>query len=228
MSARDAGTKAACQVQPVNAFLEERVAAGHRLVVAPVVGRLEAPGERREVREHHLPDRIVGQQAAESDGQRLVVVVLADQHHAIRPRLGVADREVVLGVQIGRLLDQHVLAGGQGLQRQRQVESRRHGDDDGVDRRVGDGRVVVVVAGRAAELPAVRVGPGSIAARVGDGNPIAEGAQMTTMDACDVSASEEGNAQRSCHSKYWTHRADRWTDRVYTGPPSSQRSGGGR
>ena len=216
------GTKAAGQVQPVNAFLEKRVAAGHRLVVAPVVGRLEAPGERREVREHHLPDRIVGEQAAEGDGQRLVVVVLADQHHAIRPRLGVADREVVLRVQ-----DRPASRPARACRRPGPAASDGRWNRGGTamttasTARVGDGRVVVGVAGRAAELPAVRVGPGSIAARVGDGNPIAEGAQMTTMDACDVSASEEGNAQRSCHSKCWTHRADRWTDRVYTGPRSS-------
>ncbi len=53
----DRRAEAAGQVQPVDAFLEERIAAGHRLVVAPVVGRLQAMGERREVREDHLADR---------------------------------------------------------------------------------------------------------------------------------------------------------------------------
>jgi hypothetical protein len=66
----------------VDPLLEERVAAGHRLVVAPVVGRLEPMRDGREVGEDHLADHAVGQQAPQADGQRLVVVVLADEHHA--------------------------------------------------------------------------------------------------------------------------------------------------
>ena len=68
----------------MDAFLEERVAAGHRFVVAPVVGGLQPLRDRREVREHHLADRAVGQQLAQHDGERLVMIVLADQHHALR------------------------------------------------------------------------------------------------------------------------------------------------
>ena len=43
-------------MQPVDAFLEEGVAAGHRLVVTPVVGALESVCDGGEVREHHLAD----------------------------------------------------------------------------------------------------------------------------------------------------------------------------
>ena len=75
------------QVQPVNAFLEERVASGHRFVVAPVVGRLELPDERREVPEHHLADGASLQQLAKTHGERLVVIVLADEDDLARPRL---------------------------------------------------------------------------------------------------------------------------------------------
>ena len=69
-------------MQPVDAFFEERVAAGHRFVVAPVVGGLEPLGDGREVREHHLADRTVGEQPPQADRQRLVVIVLADEHDA--------------------------------------------------------------------------------------------------------------------------------------------------
>ena len=37
-----------------------------------------------EVREHHLADHAVGEQPAQRDGERLVVIVLADQHDARR------------------------------------------------------------------------------------------------------------------------------------------------
>ena len=67
----------------MDAFLEERIAAGHRLVVAPVVGGLQPQRDGHEMREHHLADRAVGQQAPQADGQRLVVIVLADED--VRP-----------------------------------------------------------------------------------------------------------------------------------------------
>ena len=49
-------------MEPVNALLEKRVAARHRLVVAPVVGGLEAVRQRREVREDHLADDAILQE----------------------------------------------------------------------------------------------------------------------------------------------------------------------
>ena len=98
-------------MQPVNAFFEERVAAGHALVVAPVVGGLQPLGDGREVREDHLADRALGEQLAQHDRQRLVVIVLADEHHALAPVARVDRRAVVLDARKRRLLDQHVLAG---------------------------------------------------------------------------------------------------------------------
>ena len=112
------GPRLAGQVQPVDAFLEERVAAGHRLVVAPVVRGLQPLDDAAEVAEHHLADHAVGQQLAQRDGERLVVIVLADQHHALGAIARLAHRLVVAHRRERRLLDQHVLAGRQRLQRE--------------------------------------------------------------------------------------------------------------
>ena len=120
---RDARAEAAGEVQPVDAFLEERVAAGHRFVVAPVVGGLQPLGDGREVREHHVADDAVGEQLAQRDRQRLVVIVLADEHHAPGAIARVAHRLVVGHRRERRLLDQHVLAGGERLQRQIEMET---------------------------------------------------------------------------------------------------------
>ena len=68
MHLRDRRTQTARNVQPVDAFLEERVAAGDRLVVAPVVGRLQPPDDRREVGENEVADRALVQQAPQADG----------------------------------------------------------------------------------------------------------------------------------------------------------------
>ena len=72
-------------MQPVDPFLEERVPAGHGLVVAPVVGCLQPVHMRREMREHHLADRAFGEQPPQADRERLVVIVLADEHDATGP-----------------------------------------------------------------------------------------------------------------------------------------------
>ena len=69
-------------MQPVNPFLEEGIASGHRLVVAPVVGRLQLLRNGRELREHHVADRAARQQSAERVDQRLVMIVLTNQHDA--------------------------------------------------------------------------------------------------------------------------------------------------
>ena len=50
----------------------------------PVPGRLQAVGQRREVREDHVADGPVGQEPAESDRERLVVVVLAHDDDPLR------------------------------------------------------------------------------------------------------------------------------------------------
>jgi hypothetical protein len=126
-------------MEPVNAFLEKRVAARHVLVVAPVVGRFQLVGDRREVRKDHLAKRASRNQRPQLHRERLVMIVFADQHHAPRAIARGDGRLVIVHAQVRRLLDQDVLARGERGERQRQVIARRHGDDDGVDLRVFDG-----------------------------------------------------------------------------------------
>ncbi len=92
MNRRNSWPEAAGEVQPVNAFLEKRVAAGHGLVVAPVISRLEPVRDGREVREHHLADDALFDQPAQADGERLVVIVLADDHRSSGSVAGRDDR----------------------------------------------------------------------------------------------------------------------------------------
>ena len=81
------------------------------------------------------PMRALGDQLAQPHGQRLVVIVLAHQHHA-PGAVARGNHVVVVGQRRERrLLDQHVLAGRQRLQGQRLVERRRHGHDHRVDLR---------------------------------------------------------------------------------------------
>ena len=101
-----------------------------------------------------------GEQRAQPHRQRLVVIVLADQHDAPGGVARGGDRAVVLHARERRLLDEHVLARGERLQRQVEMEPRRHRDDHGVDARVGDGRRVVSEAGEAR-----RTGRGTRSAR---------------------------------------------------------------
>ena len=117
-------------------LLEERIAARHRLVIAPIVGGLEPPGERGDVREHHLADRARGQLCPEADGERLVVIVLANEHDTSGTVACVDHRAVVHQKGEGRLLDEHVLSGSECLQRQLQVKPRRHGHNDRLDSRI--------------------------------------------------------------------------------------------
>src|SRR4051812_1569955 len=103
--------------------------------------------------EHHLADRVFGQQAPQADGQWLVVIVLADENSTpclIAPR---DDREIVVGVEKCRLLDQHVLACGKRLLRQVEMKSRRDGDDDGVHGRIGE-CLVIAAKRRPTAVPA--------------------------------------------------------------------------
>ena len=99
-------------------------------------------------------------------GERLVMIVLADEHDALRAIARVAHRLVIAHRQVRRLLDQHVLAGGQRLQRQVEMKPRRHRDDDGIDVRIVDGVGVVRIAARAAILTAERRRLGLVAAGV--------------------------------------------------------------
>ena len=129
---RDARTETPRDVQPVDAFLEERIASCHGLVIAPVVGGFQPERDGHEMPEHHVADSVFGQQAPQADGQWLVVIVLADEDRTPGPIALRDDRDVVLGVEERRLLDQHVLAAGKRLLRQVEMEARRDGYDDGV------------------------------------------------------------------------------------------------
>ena len=68
----------------MDAFLEERIAAGHRFVVAPILGRFQPLDDAAEVTEDHFTDRAIGKQLSKLDGKRLVVIVLAHQHDPLR------------------------------------------------------------------------------------------------------------------------------------------------
>ena len=117
----DCRPEAVRDVQPVNPLLEERVAAGHRLVVPPVAGCLELAHQRREVGQDQLADRAVRQQPPQADRQRLVVIVLAHQHDPARTVARLADPLVVGQPRECRLLHQYMLPGG---------SARRSGRDE--------------------------------------------------------------------------------------------------
>ena len=65
--------------------------------------------------------------------QRLVVIVLPDDDDTARAVARRARPVEVLHARERGLLDEHVLAGGERLEGQRQVIVRRHGDHDRVD-----------------------------------------------------------------------------------------------
>ena len=192
----DFRTEASRHVQPVNAFLEERIAAGHALVVAPVAGRFQSLRDRREVREDHVADRAVGEQRAQHDRERLVVIVLAHEHHALRLVARIDRRTVVIDAQKRRFFDQHVLARAQRAQREVEMKRRRHGHDDRVDARIVDRRGVVGVAPRALVPPAVVLGPGAVAARIAADDLRFEAFQMAAVHLRDEPAAEKGEVER--------------------------------
>ena len=66
------------------------------------------------------------------------MIVLADEDHALRAIARLAHRLVVAHRRERRLLHEHVLAGGERLQREVEVKRRRHRDHDGVDVRIVD------------------------------------------------------------------------------------------
>jgi hypothetical protein len=177
----------------VDPLLEERVTACHGLVVAPVVGRLELLHQRGEVAEDHLADGAFPQEPAQTDGQRLVVIVLADQYDAARARLRLGHRLVVGHRRERRLLHQHVLAGGKRLQRQLEMEARGHGDDHGVDAGVGHRQPVSRVALHPAETLPERFRADAVAARVAADHVGGEPAQVAAVNVGDEPAAQEGD-----------------------------------
>jgi hypothetical protein len=58
MDRLDSRSQAVGEVQPVDAFLEERISSGHCLVITPVFGGLQSQCDCHEVREHELTHRV--------------------------------------------------------------------------------------------------------------------------------------------------------------------------
>ena len=85
------------------------------------------------MREHHLADRALRHKLPQHHSQRLVVIVFAHEHDALRLVARIDRRPVVVEARKRGLLDEHVLAGRQRAQRQVEMKGRRHGDDHGVD-----------------------------------------------------------------------------------------------
>ena len=106
------------------------------------------------------------QQVAKTHGERLVVIVLADEDNLARPSLRVEHRLVVLEPWKRRLLDQHVLSCVERAQCQIQMKPRRHRDDHGVHTWIGDRLFVARIAALAAEAAAELLGFVRIPARV--------------------------------------------------------------
>jgi hypothetical protein len=139
----------------VNPFLEEGVAPSHRFVVAPVVCLFQPLRNGGELAEHHLTDDVVREQLPQSRRQRLVMVVLANQHDPGGTVSRVDHGLVILDLRERGLLDQDVLAGGECLQRKVTMETGRDGDDHRSHTRIVDRRVIVRVAAGPLELAAI-------------------------------------------------------------------------
>jgi hypothetical protein len=151
--------------------------------------------------EHHVADRVFSQQAPETDSQRLVMIVLADEDRAPGPIALRDDRRVIVGVEERRLLDQHVLARGERLLRQVEMETRWDGYDDGVDAAIGNRLVIAPKRCATAELAAELFRLPVIAARVARDNRARQPPfQVLAVDSCDESAPEEGDMQRLRHA----------------------------
>ncbi len=175
-------------------------------------------------REHHVADGAVGEQLAQTHRERLVVIVFADEHDAPRAIASLDDGLVILQPEKRRLLDEHVLAGGERLQRQIEVPSRRHGDDHDVDLGIGDRGVVGRVARHSAVTAAELGGLGGVAAGVGAARcRLRKRTQLAAVDLCDEPAPEKRDTQRHWHFRRAHHnanddvRGDRNVDRVLTG-----------
>ena len=144
-----------------------------------------------------IADGALGQQSPQPDGQRLVVIVLADQDDAPRAIPCLQRRPIPFHPGERRLLHQHVLPRGQRLQREIQMKRRRHRDDDGIHLRIGDGRRIVAVAARTTVAGRKRRRPGLVPAGVAGLDDAPEGLQMAAVDPGDEAATEKGDAQHS-------------------------------
>jgi hypothetical protein len=125
------------------------------------------------------------------------MIIFADEHHAIDLVPNRLHRTVVLDPQKSRFLDEDVLPGPQRLQRQLQMEPWGDGNDDGIDRRVVDSRIVAVVTERSTKPPAVIVGAAAIATGVPADDVAAEGPEMPAVNGSDETAAEKSNPERA-------------------------------
>ena len=92
-------------------------------------------------------------------------------------------------------LDQHVFPGVKGLQRQIEMKSRWHGDDDRVNGRVVDRVGVARVAYAPAVLGTEGVGLIAVAARVTAGDLGSEPAKVATVYPSDETAAEKSDVE---------------------------------
>jgi hypothetical protein len=118
------------QVDPVDPAFQQRAASGERLIVAPATRPLGLERVDRQIAD--LSDVAGLDGSPQHRHQRLVGVVLRHQHLApARQRRGFRHIHVG-GAQECWFLHDHVLAGGQRLQREREVLCRRSGDHRGI------------------------------------------------------------------------------------------------
>ena len=138
-----------------------------------------------------VAEDIVSEQLSQVHRERLVVIVLADEDDAARAVPRVHGGPVILHSQVRRLFDQDMLACVERLEREREMEPRRHRDDHRIDVRVFDCGGVIRVRAKAAVLPAEGIGLGAIAARVTAGDLAPQRPEMAAVDAGDEAAAEK-------------------------------------
>ncbi len=122
----------------MDAAFEQRAAAGQRRIVPPVGRHLGL--QRVQVNESNVPDVPVLDDLAEPPRQRLVEIVLGDQHLPSGRRRGHRHLVEIRRSQERRLLDDHVLARRKCAERPFEVSRGRqrdehHGDLGAFDRR---------------------------------------------------------------------------------------------
>ena len=149
--------------------------------------------------EEHVADDARLQQPSELHRERLVVVVLADEHHAPRP---ISRCDDVLIVGSGRkrgFLHEHVLACFQRAQSELAMKPRRNGDNDGIDMRIVDGGDVIGVRRSAAVPPAIVFCLRAVAACIRAHEMRSQPPKMAAMDAGDEAATEKREMQGFRH-----------------------------
>ena len=196
MDGADPGPQASGYVQPVDSLLEERIAARHFLIVAPVVGRFGLLHDRDEVSEHQFSDDAAGQESAKLDTKRFVMIVFTHQHHATAPSARFDDGLIVIEVGKRRLFHQNVLPHFQRAQNQFEMIARRHRDHHGVYRGVTKRGVVALVVSHACESTLILGCAFRVTTRIATYDVGTHLLQVPTVYAGDESASEEADVNR--------------------------------